>query len=53
MCGEGFPHPLHRRKNFQNLLKNRAILDYFLSLSQVIKYFCMEVYIDRGNKGKK
>ena len=37
--------PLHGRKKFQNLLKNSAILGYFLSLSQVFKYFCMEVYI--------
>ncbi len=37
--------PLHSRKKFQNLLKNSALLDYFLALSHVFKYFCTEVYM--------
>ncbi len=54
-CSNTFARPLeqaaegrknfHGRKNFQNLLKNSAILDYFLALSHVFKYFCTEVYV--------
>ena len=32
-----------KRKYFENLLKKGVVLDYFSSLSQVFKYFCMEV----------
>ncbi len=40
---EGGSPPLHGRKIFENLLKNGAVSDYFLSLSLVFKYFCTEV----------